>query len=479
MINRLKKIILFLLCTLVIGSCRIPDSLIAASENEKIRFDYEELADKIAKTYLNYAFNRTYGLAQFDINITTKKPGDHMEGADISSPCAQALCIVLLDVMTSYSQNKSYAKVLEKAIKTFPKFRRQDGMLVNYDLKTNSRQNIFKEHGLWEWWGIPLATPEILLKLRKLINTYKALYKSYVITIPIKETECYLFRETAFRPETEIHHTAAIIQQYLYIYQVTGRKKYITYAKNLIDTWWKIRNPQTNLTVDWIRSDGALDNNWDIVAYWPLLDAHINFYLITGEQKYLFRAQTFGDALIKYAYQADKRSFALAVRPDGQIMTRDGLNGIMIPEYDEAQVALALLRLYILTDKTEYFKVAKEIAQKWSTKSIYQENIGMGSLWSTSAGRGLTIHLLLDLYLLTGKQQWKDRAMNVADDLIENYITPEGFVKYDKHSHLFWVESAYIDVSALLRLPDSSRHTYRSRVSIPELRKESEKFKKR
>ncbi len=471
MINKLKKIILSLLCTSVIGTCLMPDSLTAASETEKTRFDYEKYADKIAKAYLDHAFNRIHGLAQFDVDITTKKPGDNMEGVDISSPCAQALCIALLDVMSFYSRDKSYVKDLKKAIEAFPKFRRQDRMLTNYDLKTNSRQDIFNEHGLWEWWGTPLATPEILSKLKKLIKTYEALYENYVISIPIKETECYLFKETAFRPETEIHHTAAIIQQYLYIYQVTGRKKYITYAENLINTWWKIRNPQTNLTVDWITSDGTLDHNWDLVAYWPLLDAHINFYLITGEEKYLFRAQAFADSLIKYAYQSDKRSFALAIRPDGQIMTRDGLNANMIPEYDEVQVALALLRLYILTGEPEYLKVAKEVAEKWPTKFIYQEDIGMGSLWSTSAGRGFTIHLLLDIYLLTGKEEWKDRAMKIADDLIENYMTPEGFIRYDKHSHLFWAESAYIDVSALLRLPDPSRHTYRSRASIPELMK--------
>lgn len=424
---------------------------------------YEDAAHRIVKAYSTYGVDPQTGLARLHVDMVSNR-AQNSEGDPVADPAAQALYIAMLELMLSYSEQSGYSEQLKWALSAAERFHRDDMTLVPYDFSSQSQRQHLTEHSLWEWWGTPLGTPQVLYFFDSLIRTYES-YQQEVVTLPCDGDICYAFAAGSFRvQETEIWHALSVAQQFLYSYQVTENPKYLTWGKNLLDTWWKVRNRTTNLTIDWLHPNGSRARKLDIISYWPLLDAHTHFFLVTHDKTYLEHATAFADALIAYAYDPRFNSFRYAVDVHGVPIAEAGMNGNRIPEYDESQTAAALLRLHMLTGRREYLDVSQAIADKWAQRSIQTEDIGIGMLYSTSAGRAFTIHLLLDLALVTGDSQWTQKAWGVADDILANYMTPQGFIRYDRASNLFWAESAYIVPTALLRLENPARHTYRSRM---------------
>ncbi|AQQ08868.1 putative glycosyl hydrolase [Sedimentisphaera cyanobacteriorum] len=216
---------------------------------------------------------------------------------------------------------------------------------------------------------------------------------------------------------------AWIAMAFIDAYEASGNKKYLKKAKKTIDyslSGVDKQNGGVFWRENWPEDDKKSKNTCSVA---PTAFSCLKFYQITKQDKYFNEAKELMQWLDTTLKDEDGLYF--------DHITEDGRIGRRKWSYNSAMPVRCYIQLYKITEKESYLQKAAETADA-SIERWYEDN---GELKCKAMFGFTLVEAWFELSEVTGNPKWKNKAFDVMRNVHENVMGPKGRYSNDWDDH--------------------------------------------
>ncbi|WP_020530358.1 hypothetical protein [Flexithrix dorotheae] len=265
----------------------------------------------------------------------------------------------------------------------------------------------------------------------------------------------YLFNRHAYWHKTEHQNIVmpwikhSVLYSYSYGFLGTKNPEWLYWSKHCGHLYWKLRDQETNLTLNCLYHPTETDagkttslSNTGYASYWLY-----KTYEITGVEEHRAIAIALIEALHKYSWNAEEEYYYASVNLDGSMLPEPTMaTPWKIGYRSSSHIPFGRISAYL--GKKENNQSLKDIAEFTATsisKVPLPENF-------TAHNLGDAINLYMDVYDLTGKEEYVKAAKKIGDLAVESLWRNDFFVR-ENNDHYYEAKLGVGDLLAgLLRI---------------------------
>ncbi len=212
-------------------------------------------------------------------------------------------------------------------------------------------------------------------------------------------------------------HAGLYMYTFLYVYSKTGDEKYLTWARNLSDLYWNVRNPETNRTWPsiWMNREGELildprhtgPRSLTVQPYWKL-----KAYRLAPDSEI---AQLLRDRALTYL-----NVFIQDFPPE---------TGKRV--WDNASAQNVEGQMISLAYKVSGNEIFRNWLEEWTTNAFdYRPHAMETGVWELLPGNYANVLVgLLQTHLITGNMDYLNKATILADEALELFQHQSGLIR--------------------------------------------------
>lgn len=269
------------------------------------------------------------------------------------------------------------------------------------------------------------------------------------------DPQTYLFNRHAHWHKAEHQNTVmpwikhSALYSYSFGFLGSKQSEWLYWSKNCGHLYWKLRNTDTNLTFNCLyhaSEQGAGKttslSNTGYASYWLY-----KTYQITGEEKHREIAIALLEALHEYSWDEEKQHYYASVNLDGSKLANSTIaTPWKIGYRSSSHIPFGRIAAYL--GKMENNQSLKDIAE-YTARSIGKVPLPENF---TAHNLGDAINLYMDVYDITGKKEYVQEAIKIADLAIKSLWKNNFFVR-ENNDHYYEAKLGIGDLMAgLLRI---------------------------
>jgi uncharacterized protein YyaL (SSP411 family) len=214
---------------------------------------------------------------------------------------------------------------------------------------------------------------------------------------------------------TFVKHSGLFVHAFSFAFSKTGEPKYLQWAKKMVDLFWGIRDPNTNLVRNCVQREqenATPDGIAQLVLF--LLRA----YQWHAEPLFLERALAYLEAYEKY-FVVEGKGFRNHVQPNGA----DQKLGEYAPLWPgPTRIAKAAALAHSLSGEQQPLDLAQSIVDRIHP-DIRTDTVVERSLVSDEIEfRSCALSAAIDLYEITADRKYLEKAEALAEDAIRRFL---------------------------------------------------------
>ena len=223
-------------------------------------------------------------------------------------------------------------------------------------------------------------------------------------------------------------HSGFYIFDWAFAYRQSGRKEFLKQIERMLDNWWPRRDEHGLLQIESRSPEDdeqffntnapgqTLSLGTSLLESIPLLEQRQPELCATMRE----RALVYVDGFLAAPHDPERGRFAIHSRRDSNELSQAmPIWGSIYGVWPASYVALTALCTYRLTEDQRLLDWAKAVGQCYVKEEMPQE------VAAPAMDAGLGLGLLADLYDITGKKDWLDAGMALAEKLNAVYFDAE------------------------------------------------------